>query len=82
MHDFNRKLIDSYLSLINHLDTNSKLELISKLSASMKESSTKKEEKKSFRHLFGAFNTEKTAEELIKEIKESRKFTRKIEDFD
>lgn len=82
MHDFNRKLIDSYLNLINNLDTNSKLELISRLSSSMKDSSIDNEESKSFQHLFGAFKTQKTAEELISNIKADRNFNRKIQDFD
>lgn len=81
MVDTNSKIIDSYLSLISRLGYDSKLELISRLTASMKTSEATKS-KSSISHLFGAFETEETAEELIENIRNARVFNRKIESFD
>lgn len=81
MIDINSKLIDTYLNLINRLGYDSKLELISRLSASMK-TNKKATSKNSISHLFGAFETDETAEELIENIRKSRVFNRKIESFD
>lgn len=81
MVDTNNKIIDSYLSLISRLGYDSKLELISRLTASMKTSETVKSDN-SISHLFGAFETEETAKELIDTIRNTRFFNRKIESFD
>jgi tRNA A-37 threonylcarbamoyl transferase component Bud32 len=74
----NINIIDSYLGLLDHLSPDSKLELISRLSQSLK--SQKKSEEKSVQELFGAFESEKSAEAIIEEIRQARTFTRQIEE--
>lgn len=74
--DLNINLLDSYLGLIKNLSHDSKLELISKLSSSLKSKSVKKE--KTLKQLFGGFKSDKKAEEIISEIRESRTFNRKL----
>lgn len=73
----NIKIIDNYLGLLKNLPPDSKLEIISKLSDSLK--STKKPKSKSLQSVYGAFKSEKSAEEIIAEIREARTFNRKIE---
>lgn len=68
-------LVDSYLGLLNNLSTESKLELIAKLSESLKGSQQPTD--KSVKDLYGAFISEKSAEEIIAELKASRNFNRK-----
>ena len=76
-------LIDSYLGLLENLSPDNKLELISKLSDSLKSSKkpTEKLSEKSLDDLSGAFIFDKSSDDLIKELKESRNFNRKIEEF-
>lgn len=75
--DLKFNLIDSYLSLLNNLSPDSKLELISKLSNSLKGS--KKPTNKSIGELFGAFVSIKSADQIISEIKTNRNFNRNTE---
>jgi hypothetical protein len=77
--DFNAKLIDAYLGMLDNLSPNNKLDLIAKLTASVK--SDLKSKKSSFKRAFGAFESSKSAEEIIDEIRESRVFNRQIESF-
>ena len=75
--DLKFNLIDSYLGLLNNLSPDSKLELISRLSDSLKGS--KKPTDKSISDLYGAFISKKSADEIIIELKEGRNFNRKTE---
>jgi hypothetical protein len=75
--DLKFNLIDSYLGLLNNLSPDSKLELISKLSDSLKGS--KKPTDKSIGNLYGAFLSKKSADEIITDLKDSRNFNRKTE---
>ncbi len=77
--DINAKIIDGYLDLLRNLSPGSKLDLIAKLSESLKSDVTKR--KSLFRKSFGAFQSKKSAEEIIKEIRESRNFNRQLEEF-
>lgn len=70
-------LIDSYLKLLNNLSAENKLELISRLSDSLK--GLKKENPRSFRKLFGAFESIQSAEQIITELKINRSFSRNTE---
>ena len=81
--DLKFNLIDSYLGLLENLSADNKLELISKLSDSLKSSKkpTEKLSEKSLDDLSGAFIFDKSSDDLIKELKESRNFNRKIEEF-
>ena len=70
-------LIESYLGLLKSLGPDSKLELISKLSDSLKGSG--KPTDKSLSDLYGAFISKKSADEIITELKNGRNFNRKTE---
>lgn len=72
-------IIDSYLELLKSLSPDSRIELISKLSSSLKGSG--KSGGKSLRDLYGALRTRKSADQLIAELKMSRNFHRKSEQF-
>lgn len=77
--DLNTTLIDSYYTLLKSLSPNNKLELIARLSKSMK--TTKKREKEvSLESLYGSWESDQTADELIAELKAARNFTRKREE--
>ena len=76
--DVNINLIDSYFGLLKNLSPDSKLELIARLSKSMK--TAKKEKADTLKSLFGSFVSEQSAEELIDDIKKSRNFSSKREE--
>jgi len=77
--DLNTTLIDSYYTLLKSLSPNNKLELIARLSKSMK--TAKKQEKEiSLESLYGSWESDQTADELIAELKAARNFTRKREE--
>lgn len=76
--DINTSLIDSYFTLLKSLSPNNKLELIARLSKSMK--TTKKEkEDTSWEALFGSWELDgnQTADEFVEELKKDRNFSRK-----
>ncbi len=77
--EINTKLVDGYADLLDNLSPDNKLDLISKLTTSVKSDLTNK--KSSFKKAFGAFDSKKSAEEIIDEIRNSRVFTRQIESF-
>jgi hypothetical protein len=77
--DINTTLIDGYLKLLGNLSTDTKLDLISKLTLSIKADLIDK--KKSFYKASGAWESKKSAEEIIEDIKNSRTFTRQTEKF-
>lgn len=72
-------LIENYLGLLNSLSRENKIKIIAKLSNSIVDETTEKENV--IDKFYGAFQSDKKAEEIIKEIKESRTFNRKIEAF-
>ncbi len=77
--DLNKSLIDSYYTLLKSLSPNNKLELIARLSKSMK--TTKKIEKEvPLESLYGSWESSQTADELIAELKAARNFSRKREE--
>ncbi len=73
--DLNVSLIETYFEMLKNLSTDSKLELIAKLSNSMKTSKGTKND--SLKSLYGAFVSKQSADELIDDIKKSRTFNRK-----
>jgi hypothetical protein len=77
--EINNTLIDGYIGLLDNLSINDKLDLISKLTASVKTDLTT--QKSSFEKSFGAFDSKNTAEEIIDDIRNSRSSTRQIESF-
>ena len=77
--EINTIIVDGYVGLLDNLSTNNKLDLISKLTDSVK--SDLIEKKSSFKKSFGAFESKKSAEEIIEEIRDSRVSTRQIGSF-
>jgi hypothetical protein len=74
--DINTTLIDGYLRLLDNLSPNNKLDLISKLTLTVKTDITDK--KKSFYKAFGAWESKQSADEIINDIRNSRTFNREI----
>ena len=72
--DFKFNLVDSYLGLLRSLSPENRLQLISKLSDSLKGS--KKLTGKSINDLYGAFSSKKSADEILSDLKASRNFKR------
>ena len=76
--DIDTTIVDGYVEMLDNLSLSNKLDLISKLTASVKSDITNK--KSSFEKAFGAFQSEQSADEIINEIRSSRTFTRQIEE--
>lgn len=70
-----KNIIETYSNLIENLSSIGKLELLEKLAKSLKRE--KKSKEKDFFSSFGAFSSDKSAEEIVAEIKASRKFREK-----
>lgn len=70
-----KNIVETYSNLFEGLSSINKLELIERLSKSLKLGTKSKE--KNFYKSFGAFASEKSAENIILEIKSSRKFSNK-----
>lgn len=70
-----RYIVKTYSDLFEGLSSLSKIELIESLSKSLKTDKTEKDSK--FYKSFGAFASKKSAEEIITDIKSSRKFRKK-----
>jgi hypothetical protein len=68
-------MLDSYYRLLENLSPDNKLELISRLSRSMK--TTKKTSDDSWKKLYGALLLDESADEFIDGLKRDRCFTRK-----
>lgn len=73
----NITIADYYFGLLQHLNPDSKLDLISKLSQSMKIND--EPPVVSLQSLFGAFQSEETADEIIEQLRASRMFNRNRE---
>ncbi|QRR03550.1 hypothetical protein [Dyadobacter sandarakinus] len=69
-------LADHYFGFLKNLDSESKLDLISKLSRSLEECQSGEI---SLQSLFGAYQSEETADEIIAGIRSSRISNRNIE---
>jgi hypothetical protein len=77
--DIDTTLIDGYLRLLDNLSPSNKLDLISKLTLSVKNDIS--DRKKSFYEAFGAWESNQSADEIINSIRGSRTFNRQIEQF-
>lgn len=75
--DIDTTLIEGYLRLLGNLSPSNKLDLISKLTLSVKTDIS--DRKKSFYKAFGAWESKQTADEIISSIRGSRTFDRQIE---
>lgn len=67
---------DYYFGVLKNLSADSKLDLISQLSQSLKSDKT---DSASLESLFGAYKSEETADEIIADIRSSRFFHHNIE---
>ena len=78
-----QNIVNTYARLFENLSKFARLELIERITLSLKEEDREhKEDKKikedtDFFNLFGAFPDDKTAEEMVTEIKSSRQFREK-----
>ena len=72
-------LVDGYLHMLNNLSNANKLDLISRLSDSIKSNLSPKKSK--LESSFSAFHSNKSAEEIIEVIRYSKNFSREIEKF-
>jgi hypothetical protein len=70
-----RHIIDTYSGLFEGLSSLGKLELLERLAKSIRKDGKSKE--KDFFSSFGAFASDEPAEEIAKEIRDSRKFRKK-----
>jgi len=70
--DVNINLINSYFEMLKNLSFNNKLELITKLSNSMK--TVKNANSNSIKSLYGSLITDQFSDEFIDEMKKSRIF--------
>ncbi len=70
-------LADYYFDFLKNLNPESKLDLISKLSLSLK--ANNETPGISLQSLFGAYKSEETADEIIAELRASRVFNRNTE---
>lgn len=82
--NFNNKLIESWWDLLRHLSAEVRLELASRLINSLKTPEPeKKKEKTNWTNLYGAWAEEdKSAEDFIDLIRDSRFTNRQIESLD
>lgn len=65
------------MEMLDNLSPGNKLDLISKLTLSVKTDLT--DRKKSFYKAFGAWDSKQSADDIIKDIRSSRTFNRQIE---
>ena len=71
-------IADYYFGFLKNLRHDSKLDLITKLSESLKTGEDKNE--MSFQSLFGSFKSDQSADDIIEDIRNSRSFNRKTEE--
>jgi len=71
-------IVDNYFNVIKNLSPDNRLELISKISDSLRTSKIKKDD--SWKSLFGAFVSDESAEEIISHLRNSRYSERQIEE--
>lgn len=72
--DANNSLIEAYLMLLKNLNPVSKLDLISRLTLSVKTDIPGRN--KNFYKAFGAWESDKSADQIIEELRNSRHFSR------
>ncbi|MBN2519281.1 MAG: hypothetical protein JXB17_02155 [Bacteroidales bacterium] len=75
---FEKNNVNSYFRLMKNWDTESKKDLIIKLTQSIND---KTEDNHDFSSCFGAWDDERSSDEIIDDIRNSRVNNRDIEDF-
>ena len=71
-------IVNSYWGLIESLDTNRKLDLIEKLTQSIKQNLQTKPN--TMKNAFGAWESYESAENIIQQLRDSRSTRRQIEE--
>lgn len=76
MEAINKTIINSYFGLFERMNYREKLEMIEKMIRSIKKEEEKKEtlREKKFFATSGAWESDMSADEIIKDIRESRRF--------
>lgn len=74
----NANIADNYWGMIKNLSADVRLELISRISDSLK-SDISVEKTDSWKLLFGAFESSQSADEIIEDLRKSRYTNREIE---
>jgi len=75
--DIDKTIADTYFGLIKNLSPDVKLDLIEKLTKTLKGDFI--QGKTDFKKAFGAWKSEESADEIILEIRNNRNFNRQIE---
>jgi len=75
----NKVLLENYLGLLNGLSKECKMKLVEKLSFDIAEENSSKNDW--IDALYGSFTSEKSAEDMISEIRSARRFTHKVYGF-
>ena len=75
--ELNTKLLDNYFGLIRNLSPEIKINLIEKIAKTLKENISS--HKTSIDDAFGAWQSDKSADEIISELRKNRNFNREIE---
>ena len=70
-----KNIVENYFELFESLNSITKLELIEKLTKSLKTEAKNKEI--NFYKSFGAFSAEKTSDEIVSSIRSGKKFRKK-----
>ena len=78
--DSDTTLIDGYLKLLHNLSPNNKLDLISRLTLSIKTDISANKDN-AFYESFGAWKSDQSDMQIIEDIRNSRMFNRQIEQF-
>ncbi len=75
--ELNTKLLENYFGLIRNLSPEIKINLIEKIANTLKGNISSN--KTSINDAFGGWKSDKSADEIISEIRENRNFNRQIE---
>ena len=75
--ELNTKLLDNYFGLIRNLSPEIKINLIEKIAKTLKENISNN--RTSINDAFGGWKSNKSADDIIAELKENRNFNRQIE---
>ena len=75
----NTIVINNYLGLLQRLNRETKINLVAGLISDIAREPEMRNGENTVNRFFGAFQSDKSAEEMIDEIRSSRHFSRKIE---
>ncbi len=77
--DISNRMVDSYFRIMRNWDTDAKKDLIIKLTASI---DTKSDDNHDFSSCYGAWEDERSADEIINELRADRVNSNEIEPFE